>query len=989
MRRVVLRLQLIQSMFPSLPQPSWWRTTFALVFGLLALVLRETSAPFSIDDAPQFAPGGALVLISFVGLGTGPGLLTALVSVLGLLAQAPAFGLPVLFFAVIAVAEAWGGCLLYRRFGSLIFALGAYWLTAGIALDLAVLVAGLSLPVDAVILLFVQQLFVGLLNALLAEAFLRVPALGSLLPARDDVHPATLQHYVFNRVVFVATIPALVLALLFTRTAYDAERARAEAHAVETTHQVSAALDATLLERAGALTRLARRVELDLVMDPTRPLLRLLDLQPAPAGFDDVSFTDVNGRVLARCPGGREPLETAPGTPLSSRDYFRQTRDNLRPARSGLLLSAVRGHLEPVMVMTEPLLGPEGRFRGVLLASFDPRVLAAALGARKLNGAELVTLLDPGHTVVASIDRQFHTGRSLRGFLPPPSSLGELSTRFTWRPGGSSDLEARLHLDRRRAIYERLADGGMGVLADRPPHETRQDLLPVAGRILVFFAAMLFLLYAVVARFAQRVSGPLLAIDEASGAIADGRSPDQQSLLRLFRSPIEEIRSVGHRFLTMRDALAYRDPLTGLPNRALFLDRLAQAFAQTRRDRQRLAVLRLGLDRFRVVQDTLGHAAGDVLLQAVASRLKEVVREADTVARIAADEFGVLVRQVHEEGDAVRVARKLLDGVGMPVRLEGREIVITGSVGLAFFPGDAEHDEALLQNADAAMHRAKSAGGDTYRLYAPIMNEKALEQLALEAEMRRAVGNGEFEVHYQPIVDLRAGRLSGVEALVRWRHPERGLIGPTHFIGLAEVSGLILPIGSLVLREAARRVKAWRDEGLGPLRLEVNLSSRQFQKPDLVDEVALCLEQTGLPSEALELEITESTAMYDVGASVATLEALRRTGVRISLDDFGTGYSSLSFLQTLPVDTVKLDQSFVRDLPSDRGGAAIATAVLSLARSLELAVIAEGVENREQLAFLRAQGCDTMQGFLFSRPLPAEEMGRRLRSGTVFATADT
>ena len=971
-----------------MPQPSWWRTTLALFFGLLALVLRETSAPFTLDDPPRFAPGGALVLASFVGLGTGPGLVTALVSVLGLLAQAPALGPAAVFFAMIGVAEAWGGCLLYRRFGSLIFALAAYWLTAGIALDLAVLVAGLRLPVDAVILLFVQQLFGGLLNALLAETFLRVPGLGSLLPARDDVHRATLQHYVFNRVVFVATIPALVLALLFIRTAYDGERARAEAHAVETTHEVRATLDAALLERESALTRLARQVEMDLALDRTRPLPRLLALQPAPAGFDDVAFTDPSGHVLARCPGGRQLRETAPGADLSSRDYFRQTRDRLRPARSGLLFSAVRGRLEPVMVMTEPLLGSEGRLRGTLLASFDPRELASALRTRETNGVEQVTLLDRGHTVVASANRRLDTGQSLRGFLPPPSTLGDLPKRFVWKTAGSSGLEERLHLDRRRAAYQRLAGGGMGVLADRPPHETRRDLLPVAGRILAFFAAMLFLLYAVVARFAQRVSGPLLAIDDASGAIADGRPPDQESLLRLFRSPIQEIRSVGHRFLTMRDALAYRDPLTGLPNRALFLDRLAQTLAQTRRDRQRLAVLRLGLDRFRVVQDTLGHAAGDALLQAVAVRLKDVVREADTVARIAADEFGVLVRLLHEEGDAVRVARKLLGAVRLPMTLEGHEIVVTGSVGLAFFPGDAEHDEALLQNADAAMHRAKSGGGDTYRLYAPIMNEKALEQLALETEMRRGVGNGEFEVHYQPIVDLRAGRLAGVEALVRWRHPERGLIGPAHFIGLAEVSGLILPIGSLVLREAAGRVKAWRDEGLGPLRLEVNLSSRQFQKPDLVDEVARCLEETGLPCEALELEITESTAMHDVAASVATLEALRRTGVRISLDDFGTGYSSLSFLQTLPVDTVKLDQSFVRDLPGDRGDAAIATAVLSLARSLDLAVIAEGVENHEQLAFLRAQGCDTMQGFLFSRPLAAEEMGRRLRTGAMFATVE-
>ena len=416
------------------------------------------------------------------------------------------------------------------------------------------------------------------------------------------------------------------------------------------------------------------------------------------------------------------------------------------------------------------------------------------------------------------------------------------------------------------------------MLADRDAHDTRRSLVPVAGRILVLFAGMLLLLYAVVARFARRVAGPLLAIDDASGAIAQGRFPEAQALARLFESPIAEIRSMAYRFLTMRDALAYRDPLTGLPNRALFLDRLAQAVAQARRDRQRLAVLRLGLDRFRLVLDTLGHAAGDALLVAVAARLREPVREADTVARLSADEFVVLVRQVHQDGDGARVARKLLDAVRAPFVLESREIVVTASVGLAVYPGDAEHEEALLQNADAAMHRAKEAGGDTYRLYTPTMNDRALEQLALETALRRAVGQGEFEVHYQPIVDLRAGRLSGMEALVRWRHPERGLLAPAHFIALAEASGLIVPIGSFVLREAASQVKSWRDRGHGPLRCEVNLSARQFQKADLLDEVARCLEETGLPPEALELEITESTAMHDVAASV--VDPARAPGAR-------------------------------------------------------------------------------------------------------------
>ncbi len=968
-----------------MPHPSWRRLGLSCLLGLLGLALNRAPGELGLEQAPPFAPGGAFVLASFVGLGTGPGLLSALLAVLPLLARAPELGTAAPLLALLQVAEAWGSCLLYRRFGSLIFAVAIYWLTAGLLLDVAIVGGLIGLSVDAIALFFVQQLFSGLLNALLAEGLLRVPGVAPLLPARDEVEPASLQHYVFSRVVFVATLPALILALLFTRTAYDSQLARTEAHTAATAQEVRAALRTALAIRTSGLQRLARQVEMDWASGRVEPPARLLALQPAPLGFDDVGFVDLRGRVLARTPGGRRIRETAPDNDLLTRAWFREALDHGRSVSSPLVLSSSGGQREATIVMAEPLLSPEGASRGALVASFDPRSLAATLTVPERHRSERTALLDSGHVVMASLEPDLETGASLRGYLPPPDSLGEATRRLAWNPPASSGVDGRLGLDTRRAAYERLRPWGMGVLADRSARDTRRDLVPVAGRILALFAGMLLLLYAVVARFARRVSGPLLAIDDASRAIAQGRFPEQAALVRLFESPIAEIRSVAYRFLTMRDALAYRDPLTGLPNRALFLDRLAQAVAQARRDRERLAVLRLGLDRFRLVLDTLGHAAGDAVLVAVAARLREPVREADTVARLSADEFVVLVRQVHEEGDAARVARKLLDAVRAPLILEQREIVVTASVGLAVYPGDAEHDEALLQNADVAMHRAKAAGGDTYRLYTPAMNDRALEQLALESALRRAVGQGEFEVHYQPIVDLAEGRLFGVEALVRWRHPERGLLAPAHFISLAEDSGLIVPIGSFVLREAATRVKAWRDEGHGPLRLEVNLSARQFQKPDLVDEVARCLEETGLPPEALELEITESTAMHDVDASVATLSALRERGVRTSLDDFGTRYSSLSYLKRLPVDTVKLDQSFVRDVTSDRRDAAIATAILTLAKSLDLSVIAEGVETREQLDFLRAKGCDTMQGFFFSRPLAAADLESRLRSGTVFA----
>ena len=485
---------------------------------------------------------------------------------------------------------------------------------------------------------------------------------------------------------------------------------------------------------------------------------------------------------------------------------------------------------------------------------------------------------------------------------------------------------------------------------------------------------MLLALYAVVTRLAQRVSDPLLAVNEATSDIGAGRFPGPAPLEELEKNPIEEIQSVALHFRSMSDALAYRDALTGLPNRRLFIDRLAIALAQARRSGEQLAVLYLDLDRFRVVDDSLGHSVGNELLRTVGQRLEASVREGDTVGRLGADEFVVLVRPVEHAEDAARVARKLLEALRNPVAVGDRELFVTGSVGVSLYPSDGKAAELLLNNAHTAMHQAKGEGRDTYRLYAPAMNDRALEQLALESALRRALGQDEFVVHYQPLLDLRTGRAGGAEALVRWRHPQRGLLGAEQFISLAESSGLIVSIDSWVMRTACAHLRDWHDRGRPHLRVQVNLSARQFRQPDLVQDVTHCLRETGLSPDALEIEITERTAMLEVGRTVETLRALRSLGVRISLDDFGTGYSSLSYLKTLPVDTVKIDQSFVRDVTRDSGDAAIATAVIAMAHSLDLRVVAEGVETREQLGFLRERGCDFVQGHLVSAALPAHVM---------------
>jgi diguanylate cyclase (GGDEF)-like protein len=419
--------------------------------------------------------------------------------------------------------------------------------------------------------------------------------------------------------------------------------------------------------------------------------------------------------------------------------------------------------------------------------------------------------------------------------------------------------------------------------------------------------------------------------------------------------------------------LAYHDALTGLPNRLLFKDRLTVALSHAQREHTRLAVLFLDLDRFKVINDSLGHNIGDQLLQAVAARVQSCVRESDTVARLGGDEFTIMIPSLVRSEDAAPVAQKILEAVRYPFHLDGREFYITTSIGISLYPEDGMDAETLIKNADTAMYQAKEQGRDNYQLFNAYINAKALQRIALEHGLRRALLNDEMKVHYQPIFDFRAGKIVGMEALLRWTHPDMGPIPPSVFIPLAESTGLMSPIGQWVLRTACRQAKEWHDQGFRNLSLAVNLSVTQLQQPDLVARVKEVLEETGLPPRLLELEITESSAMQSPEASVRTLYDLKKLGIRISLDDFGTGHSSLSYLKRFPIDTLKIDQSFVRDINSDPDTAAIVTAIIAMAHSLRLKVIAEGVEFSEQASFLKHYSCDQMQGYLIKAPVGAEE----------------
>jgi len=425
--------------------------------------------------------------------------------------------------------------------------------------------------------------------------------------------------------------------------------------------------------------------------------------------------------------------------------------------------------------------------------------------------------------------------------------------------------------------------------------------------------------------------------------------------------------------------LAYYDGLTSLPNRELFSDRLGLALAQARRERHAVAVMFLDLDRFKNINDSLGHSVGDRLLKAVANRLRRTIREGDTIARIGGDEFTVILPALDVPQNAGRVARKILNAFVRPFKLEGREFYITGSIGISVYPHDGEDLETLTRQADTAMYRAKELGRNNYQFYRPDMSARFQKRLVLENDLRRALENCELYLVYQPQVDIRDGHVVGVEALARWDHPVLGEVSPSTFIPIAEETGLICQVGVWGLRTACREAVQWVEAGGEQFRVAVNLSAQQLRQGGLAQTVADILAETGLDPRSLALELTESVLMENSAANVSTLEEVVEMGVQIHLDDFGTGYSSLSYIKRFSIDKLKIDQSFVRDIPGDADGRALTAMIIAMAHATNIRVAAEGVERQEQLDFLREQGCDEMQGFLFSKPVPAKDIAPMFR----------
>lgn len=426
--------------------------------------------------------------------------------------------------------------------------------------------------------------------------------------------------------------------------------------------------------------------------------------------------------------------------------------------------------------------------------------------------------------------------------------------------------------------------------------------------------------------------------------------------------------------------LAHHDALTDLPNRFAFQTHLREALLRARRDGSVIALMFIDLDQFKIINDSLGHVIGDLLLKAAAQRLTGCVRQTDLVARLGGDEFVVVLNGVKGPQHAAKIADKLIDVLAEPFLVGGHELSISGSIGISCYPQDGADADVLLKNADAAMYRAKELGRNNYQFFRVDMGADIVKQLVMTNSLRLALNQKQFLLHYQPRIDLASRRIIGVEALVRWQHPEKGLVAPARFIPHAEETGLIGPLGEWVLRTACKQAKAWHESGLGQLRMAVNLSARQFRQPNFAQQIASILAETGVDASLLELEITESMVMQDLEKTKSILDELKGLRIAIAIDDFGTGHSSLAYLKRFPVDYLKIDRSFIRDLPGDQEDAAITKAIIALGKSLKLRVIAEGIETQSQQSFLEAHGCDEGQGYLISRPLAAADLDAILRA---------
>jgi diguanylate cyclase (GGDEF)-like protein len=744
-----------------------------------------------------------------------------------------------------------------------------------------------------------------------------------------------------------------------------------------TVDYVAADLDSKIELRQDMLNEIAAAVTPAMLADTAR-LQAYLRQQKVSKGIFPTGIYAASraGVVVAEQPF----LSGRLGGDVKDRPYFVEVMKTGKPVISGPRLGQVAN--KPIVIMAVPLLDGAGRASGILAGAMYPSdsSLFGQLEATKLGKTGYFFVVSPKDKLIVSATDQ-------KRVMQPLSAKGVniLLDRRVEQGYEGPGVSVNSRGTKTFTVSRNMKTTGWFVLAGVP---TAEAFAPIAALTWqVYFAALLLtvIMVLVLRHFLVRQWAPI----EQAGARIRRMTEGQEPFAPI---PIERKDEIGtliddfNQLIVWRkvaehqmEYLAHHDALTGLPNRLLVQDRFDQAKAYADRAANKVALLYLDLDSFKTINDSLGHTVGDALLKQIAIRLAQCVRDADTISRQGGDEFLVVLPAMQNTDDTVPVLAKLLESLREPIHVEGHELSTSVSIGVAIYPDDGPDFDTLLKKSDMAMYRAKDAGRNTYRYFDEHMNVEAIEHLALRNDLRRALERGEFVLHYQPQLELSTGRVVGAEALIRWNHPDRGMVSPARFIPVAEECGLIIPISEWVMHEACRQAVAWRRAGLPDLVMAVNLSAVQFRRGDVEQTVVHALDATGLDPEHLELELTESILIHESESVLATVQRLKLKGVKFSIDDFGTGYSSLSYLKRFAIDKLKVDQSFIRDLAVDPDDAVIVRAIIQMAHSLGLKTIAEGVETAEMLAPLRIFGCDEVQGYHFARPMPPAEFEQYLR----------
>ncbi len=745
-----------------------------------------------------------------------------------------------------------------------------------------------------------------------------------------------------------------------------------------TVDYVAADLDSKVKLRQDMLKEVAAGVSPTMLTDTEKLQAHLQQQKISKAIFPTGIFlVSMDGVIVAEQPR----LPTRLGSIVRDRPYFRESMATGMPVISEPRVGAGPGN-PVVVIMTVPLKDASGDVRGFVAGAMYPAdaILFGQLEATKLGKTGYFFVMSPRHKLIVSATDQKRVMQPL-----PAKGLNPLFDRRVEEGYEGPGISTTSLGVETFTVSRGMKTTDWFVMAGVT---TAEAFAPIATlKRQVYLAALLLtvVMVLVLRHVLGRQWAPIEAASLRIRRMSDGMEPfapipverkdEIGTLIDDFNQLIVWRKVAEHQM----EYLAHHDTLTGLPNRALVQDRFEQARAYADRAGSKVALLFLDLDSFKTINDSLGHTVGDIMLKQIAMGLTECVRDTDTISRQGGDEFLIVLPDVQNADDTAPVLAKLLERLRQPIVVEGHELSTSVSIGIAIYPDDGADFATLLKKSDTAMYRAKDAGRNTYRYFDEQMNVEAVEHLALRNDLRRALERGEFVLHYQPQISLATGLVAGTEALIRWNHPDRGLVPPGRFISVAEESGLIIPISEWVMGEACRQAMRWRRAGLPDLLMAVNLSAVQFRRGDVEQTVVNALEASGLNPQHLELELTESILIHESESVLATVQRLKQQGVRFAIDDFGTGYSSLSYLKRFAIDKLKIDQSFIRDLAVDPDDAAIVRAIIQMAHSLGLKTVAEGVETADMLARLRVFGCDEVQGYHFARPMPAVQFEQYLR----------